>query len=303
MSIINAFSAELELAVINHGQTYNCAHNDRFCYTLPMSKTDKILLQINERGIATLIVNRPEARNALNWTAQAHFAAAITEVAVTPGVRILIITGAGERSFVSGGDLKELCCAPTREEGERLNEGMGAALAELAALPFPVIAAINGDAFGGGCELVTACDLRVARPEARLSFAQVRNGLTTGWGGTRRLVRQVGQGRAMDLLLSGRVFTAAEGQQFGLIQRLAVDGQTALQAALEWADELGRLPATAAAALKQLVLDAPYLDMAAAQALEAQMFTSLWGKPDHLEALKAFAERRPPIFNQQTDAG
>lgn len=264
-----------------------------------MAEASEILFHVDDRGIAVLTVNRPQARNALNWTAQEGFAERITALAGMPGVRALIITGSGDQSFVSGGDLKELCCQPGEAAGRRLNEVMSAVLARLGALPFPVIAAINGDAFGGGCELLTACDLRLAQPLARFSFAQVRNGLTTGWGGAARLVRQIGQSQALELLLSGRVFTVAEAQRLGWVQRCAPQGVGALVAAQEWAETFVTLPAGALDALKQLAYTAPDLDPAAARALEARLFLELWGQPDHQEALAAFAEKRPPLFNQQ----
>jgi enoyl-CoA hydratase/carnithine racemase len=267
-----------------------------------MDSTAEILFQQDRDGIAILTVNRPEARNALNWAAQEQFAAIIAATAAMADIRVLIITGAGERSFVSGGDLKELCCDPGRQDGRRLNTIMSAALDDLARRPFPVIAAINGDAFGGGCELITACDLRLARPGSRFSFAQVRNGLTTGWGGAARLVRQIGQSRALELLLSGRMVSAAEAQQMGLVHRLTPPGQTTAQSALAWANDLAALPASAVAALKKLVYAAPQLDDEQMRALETTLFLNLWGSPDHREALAAFAEKRPPRFNQAPPA-
>jgi enoyl-CoA hydratase len=117
---------------------------------------EPIIFQVNEKGMALLLVNRPEARNALNWAAQEAFAAAVAQVAADERVRALVISGQGEQAFAAGGDLKELCCTPEPADGQRLNRLMGGALAQLGDLPLPVIAAVNGDAFGGGCELVTA---------------------------------------------------------------------------------------------------------------------------------------------------
>ena len=145
---------------------------------------------------------------------------AVDAVAHTPTIRALIITGKGEQAFVSGGDLKELNQDVRQETGKRLNAIMSAALVQLAQLPIPVIAAVNGDAFGGGCEIVTACDLRLASETARFSFAQVRVGLVSGWGGTARLINLIGQSRAMEILLTARIFDAAEAQRLGLIHRV-----------------------------------------------------------------------------------
>ena len=178
-----------------------------------------IEFNVNADGVALLRVNRPAARNALTWNAQEGFAQAVA-AARAADARALIVTGAGQ-AFVSGGDLKELANHPEAAAGERLNRVMSAALDALVALPGPVIAAVNGDAIGGGCEILTACDLRLAAPNARFAFRQVHNGLTTGWGGAGRLVALIGQSRATELLLTGRTFDAAEAQALGLVHRLA----------------------------------------------------------------------------------
>ena len=271
--------------------------------------SDGVEFGIDADGVALLRVNRPAARNALNWAAQEAFAAAVADagravadagraaVDAEGAIRVLIITGTSE-AFVSGGDLKELAAHPEAAAAERLNRVMSAALAGLTELPFPVIAAVDGDAVGGGCEIITACDLRLAATEARFAFRQVHNSLTTGWGGTSRLVALIGQSRAMELLLTGRTFGAAEAQALGLIHRVAPAGMGALAAAYAWADELRRLPRRALAANKTLVHATAHLAPPDANRLEAQMFINLWPSADHIEAMSAFAEKRPPIFNR-----
>ena len=253
---------------------------------------------VNADGVALLRVNRPAARNALTWSAQEGFAQAVA-AARAADARALIVTGAGQ-AFVSGGDLKELANHPEAAAGERLNRVMSAALDDLVALPCPVIAAVNGDAIGGGCEILTACDLRLAAPGARFAFRQVHNGLTTGWGGAGRLVALIGQSRATELLLTGRTFDAAEAQALGLVHRLAAPGENALDAAYVWAAELLRLPRRALAALKTLAHAAAHLPPADTNRLEAQLFINLWPSADHIEAMAAFAQKRPPRFNGET---
>lgn len=256
-----------------------------------------IELRVNDDGVALIRVNRPAARNALTWAAQEAFADAVAAIEADESVRVLIITGTGP-AFVSGGDLKELSGHPERAAGERLNRVMSRALGALAGLPYPVIAAINGDAVGGGCEIVTACDLRLAAHEARFAFRQVHNGLTTGWGGTARLVALIGQSRAMELLLTGRTFDAAEAQALGLIHRVAVPGTDTLELAYGWACELLLLPRHALAATKTLAHAAAHRTATDIARLEAQLFVDLWPSADHIEAMDAFATKRPPIFNQ-----
>ncbi len=259
-------------------------------YTYPMTQEIELTQQ---DGIVTLRVNRPEARNALNWAAQAQFAAAVADVAADTAVRVLIITGAGKKAFVSGGDLKELSQHPEREAGERLNRVMRDALEQLTRLPIPVIAAINGDAFGGGCEILTACDLRLAASHARFCFAH------TGWGGTGRLVNLLGQAWALDLLLTSRIFPAQEAQQLGLVQQVVEDSAGLETAVAHLAQSLTTLPKHALAASKQLVYAASQPATAELSQLETELFVDLWSQPDHLEALAAFREKRGPVFSNQ----
>ncbi|MCB8979942.1 MAG: enoyl-CoA hydratase/isomerase family protein [Ardenticatenaceae bacterium] len=259
---------------------------------------NEIILTQHE-GIATLRVNRLEARNALNWTAQEAFAAAIEQVAVDTAVRVLIITGMSDKAFVSGGDLKELSEHPEREAAERLNRVMRDALVQLTRLPIPVIAAVNGDAFGGGCEILTACDLRVAASHARFCFAQVRNALCTGWGGTGRLVNLLGQARALDLLLTSRIFSAEEAQNMGFVQQVVEEGEELETAVSHLAQSLIKLPQHALAASKRLVYAASQSASEATNQLETTLFVDLWSQPDHLEALAAFRDKRSPVFGER----
>jgi enoyl-CoA hydratase len=262
---------------------------------------DPILYTV-ENGIGTLRVNRPQARNALNWAAQEQFAEVVTRAAGDEGLRALIVTGAGS-TFVSGGDLKELAAEPGAATGERLNGLMSSALAHMARLPLPVIAAVNGHAVGGGCEILTACDLRLAAPSATLAFVQVRMGLTTGWGGAARLVQLIGQSRALEILLRGRSLSAQEAQEIGFIHHVVQPGVDVVARAQTWAEELVDLPPEALAALKQLVRETPALSGRDALALERRLFTELWGRPHHLEAMAAFLEKRAPRFDRRPSSG
>ncbi len=257
---------------------------------------DEILYEVTN-GVGVLMINRPEARNAFNWQAQARFAAVVDEAAADDDLRVLIITAVGERVFASGGDLKELAAETSPEAGERLNRLMGAALTRLTTLPVPVIAAVQGDAVGGGCEIMTACDLRMASSGATFTFAQVKVGLTTGWGGAGRLVRLIGQSRAMELLLTGQTFDAQEALEMGFVHRLVPQRGNVLRSAVAWAELLAKLPREALAATKQLVQAAGYLSIEAVNELEGELFRGLWKRPDHLEALAAFLEKREASFN------
>jgi enoyl-CoA hydratase/carnithine racemase len=263
--------------------------------------SNSILYNINQQGIGLLRINRPQARNALNWDAQEAFATAVSQAARTPALRVLIITGTGNKAFAAGADLKELANHPETEAGARLNRIMSGALAQLTDLPLPVIAAVNGDAFGGGCEILTACDLRLSAAHARFSFAQVQNALTTGWGGAGRIIPLIGQSRALELLLTARLIDAAEAQRIGLIHRIIPAGEEPLAAAYAWAQELLALPQRALAANKALIHAAAHLPPPKTNAAETKFFTALWTDPDHVEALAAFGEKRKPEFNRHKD--
>lgn len=243
-----------------------------------------------EDGIATLRFNRPQARNALNWAAQEQFALQIERVAQDKTVRVLILTGR-EDVFVSGGDLKELSQGDFETNGQRLSRLMSGALAQMCRLPIPVIAAVNGHAVGGGCEIMLACDLRLASPEARLNFAQVRLGLTTGWGGAARLVKLIGRSRATEILLRARALSAGEALRLGLLHAVADEDQDVAQMAQTWAEELADLPAEALAAMKQLLHATQVAGEQRAAQLERRLFNQLWGRPAHREALDAFLGR------------
>ncbi|GAB4277997.1 MAG: enoyl-CoA hydratase-related protein [Candidatus Promineifilaceae bacterium] len=248
-----------------------------------------------EDGIGWLVVNRPMAWNALDWRAQERFAEVITAVSQNPSIRVLIIRGSGHKAFVAGGDLKELSQHLDPASGVRLNRVMTAALQQLTEVPVPVIAAINGDAYGGGCEIVTACDIRIAAAHARFCFAQVKQALTTGWGGAGRLVPLVGLGAALDLLLTARVFDAQEAKVLGLVQHV-VAGEQLDTAVLKMAQHLAALPRQALAAAKELAYAASQQSRAETNQLERALFTHLWPQADHVEAVTAFLEKRPPNF-------
>jgi enoyl-CoA hydratase len=257
-------------------------------------------------SIGLLRVERPWARNALDWASQEAFAAAVAAAALDaagerPLLRALIVAGAGDQAFVSGADLKELVGHPEPAAGERLNRVMGGALAGLTALPVPVFGAVNGDAIGGGCEILTACDLRLAAAHARFSFRQVRNGLTTGWGGGPRLVELLGQARAMELMLTARTIDAPEALRLGLVHRVAAPGSDVVAEAVAWARELLLLPRDALAANKRLVHASAHLSPEAASRLEGRLFVDLWPSANHLEAMAAFNDKRPPRFNRDLD--
>lgn len=252
-------------------------------------------------GIGVLTVNRPEARNALNWEAQRGFAAIVDRLAQTEErPHVLIITGAGKKGFISGGDLNELAALPEPQTGVRLRQTMLNTLNQLEQLPIIVIGAAQGHAAGGGVEVLAACDLRIADRQAKFHFVQAKMGLTTGWGGVGRLIHLIGRSQTMRLMLSASSIDTAEAKAIGFLHRIAdlEPEEHIVESARAWAEELCKLPHDAQLALKQLIRFNPSPSMPDIQAQEAAHFLALFGRGNNKEALSAFKEKRPPVFNQ-----
>lgn len=228
-------------------------------------------------GIIT--VNCLESRNVLNLEAMEQFAHATHEALATEGLRALIVTSASPSFFINGIDTQGLRQAmPTEEEGHRVYDIMVDALSSLSEMPVPVIAAIEGITQGGGCEIALACDLRVAADDATFSFNQIEQGLTPGWGGSRRLFSLVGYARAMDLLLTARTFSAIEALALGFIDRNCRPGN-ALKKSIQLAEAICEGSPAAVSSVKS-VLHA-YLDHKIGHALDIdrETFGRLWAEP------------------------
>jgi enoyl-CoA hydratase len=246
-----------------------------------------IELQIDHL-IGLLTVNRPEVRNALNWQAMAEFAAAVEESGrqcADSGLRALVVTGAG-KAFISGGDLAGLRDSQEQEDARRMMAMMGDALNRLAALPCITLAAMEGPARGGGCEVALACDWRVAAEDSDMGFVQIRLGLTTGWGGAARLAALVGYARALDLLALGRVLSAPEAHRLGIVTHLTPPNQ-ALTSAIAIAGSVTEYDPAAIRAYKR-ILQAASAAHADAHRIEREEFPKLWAGETHLKAVERF---------------
>lgn len=249
-------------------------------------------LEVGEDGVAVLSVDRPKVMNALNWASMDAFHERIREARDDKRIRALVVTGGGDKAFISGGDLSELQHYPTERDGRRLADAMGDALQDLDQLEVPAVAALNGHSRGGGCEVAVACDMRIVADAASLGFVHVRQGITTAWGGAQRLKRLVGHGRAIELLLTGRVITPQEALQIGLVEQV-VPKADVLSTARDLAASIAANPPQAVRALKRLLR----LEVSEAFAEEREMLSQLWATADHLEAVQAFLEKRKPVFN------
>jgi enoyl-CoA hydratase len=243
-------------------------------------------------GIAVVTIDRPQALNALNGELLLEIGTVCDVVEADISVRALVFTGAG-RAFVAGADVAELAALGDPFAGREASLGGQDVMNNIAALPFPTIAAINGFALGGGLELALACDLRVAAPGAKLGLPEVGLGLIPGYGGTQRLPRLIGQGRAFDLILTGRHVPAEEALHMGLVNRVADD---ALEGALELARMTLRNGPIALGLAKEAVVRGLDVTLPQGLEIEADLFGMAATTDDMKEGTAAFLEKRAAAF-------
>ena len=245
-----------------------------------------------DESIAVITLNRPAKLNALTRAMKG----ALTEVfrgLDGQTVRVVVLTGAG-RAFCAGTDIAEL--ENLDEAGARVLSAEGQALCDaIENCAAPVIAAVNGAAAGGGCELALACHLRVAAADAEFSLPEARLGLMPGYGGTQRLTRAVGKGNALAMLLTGGKLTADEAWRAGLVSRVAPT-EKLLAEAMNLAREIAQLAPLALRACRQAVLRGADLPLAEGLQLEAELFSQLFATADAREGARAFLEKRRPDF-------
>ena len=232
--------------------------------------------------------------NALSRSMLAEFEALLGAASSAKGARCIIVTGAGEKAFCAGADLKERV-SMTKEDVRLFLDALHRTFRLIERSDKLFIAAINGVAFGGGTELALACDLRVAAAHAQLGLLEVKLGIIPGAGGTQRLSRLVGLGRAKDLILTGRRVRASEALDIGLVDRLAPPGGL-LQAAHELASSVAANGPIAISAAKHAIDEGYALDLESGLKIERRQYEVVLNSDDRLEGLRAFAERRPPQF-------
>jgi enoyl-CoA hydratase len=253
-----------------------------------------ILLEVDDAGIALVTVNRPDKLNALSGAVVVELKSAFESIAGDPRIRAAIVTGAGEKAFVAGADINELAALSAFEAREYARRGQQTFRA-LETAGKPSVAAVNGFALGGGLELAMACTVRFASENARLGQPEVKLGIIPGYGGTQRLPRLVGRGRAMELLLSGEPVTAAEAHRIGLVNAVVPQAEL-LNHSRAW---LRKVLANGALALG-LVVEAVDvgLNCGIEEGLrfEAAAFGAIAATEDRREGTRAFLEKRRPAF-------
>ncbi len=260
---------------------------------MTLDTLENILVE-RDGGVGTITINRPKVLNALSTQTLDELRRAILTLKYDDGVRVVIITGAGDKSFIAGADINELSQQTPiggREHALRgqhvfdLIENMGK----------PVIAAINGYALGGGCELAMACTIRIAADTAKLGQPEINLGIIPGYGGSQRLSRLVGRGRALELLLTGDQITAADAYRLGLVNRVAT-GANLMGEARKLAQALAAKAPIAVRYIIDAVNKGLQMPLPEAQVLEATLFGLVAATEDMREGTKAFLEKRKAEF-------
>jgi enoyl-CoA hydratase/carnithine racemase len=251
----------------------------------------QVEVSVDDHHVALLRLNRPEARNALSPEMMGEIAAALERLDPDPAVRCIVIAGSDE-VFAAGADIKAMAA---RSLSEALYHPAAGFWKRLAAVKTPLVAAVSGFALGGGCELALACDMIVASEAARFGQPEVTLGIIPGGGGSQRLTRVLGKQRAMELVLTGRLFDAEMAREFGIVNRVTKKGRW-LEEALELAHTVAERPPIATRLGKQAVLAADETGLSAGMESERRMFEVAMATEDRVEGMTAFIEKREPKF-------
>lgn len=250
-----------------------------------------------EDSIATLTIDRQDKLNALNAQVVAELADAAQEVRITQNVRCLVVTGAGEKAFVAGADIAEM-------EAMRLDQALAfaraghAAFDALEVLPFPVIAAVQGFALGGGTELALACDFIYASEKAKFGQPEVKLGVIPGFGGTQRLLRRVGNAHARELVYSGAIIDADEAFRIGLVNRVFAPSEL-MNGVRATAKTIAQMGPLAVAEAKKVMREGEGRPLHDANQLEIWGFAGCFETEDQKEGMRAFLEKRAPAFKAE----
>jgi enoyl-CoA hydratase len=252
------------------------------------------LLLDRDGAVAVVTINRPQVLNALNSQTIDELHRVVLELEADRGVRAIVLTGAGDKSFVAGADINELAVLSPSQGKEHARRGQHV-FDVIENLGKPVIAAINGFALGGGCELAMACTLRLAADTARLGQPEINLGIVPGYAGSQRLPRLVGKGVALDLLLTGRQVKADEALRIGLVNRVVAPGELVAQAK-QLAGELADKAPIATRYILEAVNRGVGMPFDQAQFIEASLFGLVASTADMREGTAAFLEKRKPVF-------
>lgn len=249
-----------------------------------------------KNSIVILTINRPEKLNALNTDTLAELKIAFTELKKDDNVKVIVITGSGEKAFIAGADIAELNKLDMIN-GKEFSEKGQAVFNLIEQFEKPVIAAVNGFALGGGCELALACHIRLASENAKFGQPEVNLGIIPGYGGTQRLARLVNSGKAMEYILTGDIISANEALRIGLVNQVYPNDELMIKA-IEFAEKIASKPQHAVRFAIKAVNAAAQVSLNEGQNYEAVLFGLCCGTEDFKEGTNAFLEKRKPVFKQ-----
>lgn len=249
----------------------------------------------DEKGTARITINRPEARNALNRAVRLELKDAIEDIERDERIRVAIITGAGDKSFISGADITEF-----REATPMMIEERAATIGQelftrLESLRVPVIAMINGYCFGGGLEIAMCCDIRIAADNAKFGQLEINIGIIPGGGGTQRLPRIIGWGKAKEMIYTGKIIDAAEAERIGLVDKVVPQEKLGEEVA-QLAETIASKSPLIVSLAKKTINKGIYTDLATGLDYERTNFALCFATEDHTEGITAFLEKRRPQF-------
>lgn len=256
---------------------------------------ENIKYEVND-GLALVTINRPKAMNALNMDVLSELLDAFTAIEKDDAVKGVLLTGEG-RAFVAGADIAQMCGLNALEGREMMIAGHNV-MNKIEQLPKPVVAAVNGFALGGGCELAMACDIRIASDKAKFGQPEVGLGIIPGFGGTQRLSRLVGKGMAEYLVLTAEIIDAAEAHRIGLVERLVPAEELMEVAEKTIRTIMSKAPIAVATAISA-INNGFDMDMKSASMFEIETFTAAFASEDKKEGMTAFLEKRPAEFKNR----
>lgn len=247
-----------------------------------------------EEGIGTLIFNRPKALNALNAALLNEMSILLNKIETNEDVRVLILTGGGEKSFVAGADINELATFDTLQGKNFARKGQQI-ISRLQELSIPVIAAVNGFALGGGCEIALACDFIYASENALFGLPEINLGIIPGFGGTQRLARLVGINMAKEMIFTGKMLKAAQAKQIGLVNKI-FNSENLMIESIKTAKNITTKGKVSLRAAKQAINNGLNVDLVSGCKIEVDAFSICMSSKDGKEGTRAFIEKRKPNF-------
>jgi len=259
---------------------------------------ENIILDINE-GIATITFNRPKALNALNGELLQEFSQALDEVAGNEDIRVLVLTGSGNKAFVAGADISEIAKCNSLQAKRFARTGQDA-IGKLEALAIPVIAAVNGFALGGGSEMALACDFIYASENAMFGLPEINLGIIPGFGGTQRLPRLIGKNLAKEMIFTGKMISAAEAREIGIANKVCTP-EDLMAEVMKTARSIASKGRVSLRAAKEAVNRGFNVDLATGCNIEIDAFALCLASPDAKEGTSAFLEKRKADFKSSLD--